>query len=150
MPNSNYAQVSSLLAQGKLHWQTDAISAALLTGATFDASHKVISEAGGSVVGTAPITGRALGDDGSALGQPVIFANADAGTVYQLVLIQSNGVGEPLLLAWIDETIQEEDENTDITVAQDGTLIIRPVEYDSTPAPDGSVLPPQVGVWMNL
>jgi hypothetical protein len=63
-----------------------------------------------------------------------------------MALIQSNNVSEPLLLAWIDENEQD---NT-ITVVQDGTLIVRPVLTDDFVAPDGSVLPPQVGVWMTL
>jgi len=172
MSNSNYAQVSSLLAAGKLHWQTDAISAVLLTGASFDPAHTVISDTGGTIEGLVPVMGRALVES-NAMGQPVIFPavkssafDGDGSPVtddegepilddedrplfyidYQMALIQSNNVSEPVLLAWIDEN----QEAGEITVVQDGTLIVRPVLTDDYVAPDGTVLPPQVGVWMTL
>jgi hypothetical protein len=145
MSNSNYAQVSSLLAQGKLNWATDNISMARLVGGTFNAAHKLLSEVGGTLAGTALINGRALVEN-NALGQPVVFPESVADTEYQMVIVQMTGPTTSNLLAWIDEN----EAGDPITVERDGSLIVRPVEFDSTAAPDGTVLPPQVGAWMKL
>lgn len=145
MPNSNYAQVATLVAQGKLHWETDAISAALVTGATFNANHTKLAEVAGSRVGMATILGRSVTDDDEALGQPVVYPTARKSTNYQVIIVQRINASDALVLAWIDEN----QDGDPITIARDGTLIVRPVQTDIVP-PDGVVLPPQVGVWMKL
>lgn len=146
MPNSNYAQVATLLAQGKLRWELDNISTILLTGATFNASHTKIDQVGGTNAGQAVIFGRTLADNGYALGQPVVFPTAQKDINYQVVIVQLIGPTDALVLAWIDEN----EEGDPITVERDGTLIVRPVQTDDIVPEDGVVLPPQVGVWMKL
>jgi len=145
MSNSNYAQVSTLLAQGKLHWQTDNISALLLTGASFDAADTTVADVGGTSVGGGPVMGRALVEN-KALGQPVFFSEVTADSEYQVILVQNTGPNTANVLAFIDENF----DGDPITVDRDGTLVVRPVEFDPEEAPDGTVIPPQVGVWMTL
>jgi hypothetical protein len=155
MPNQKYSQVNTLLVQNKLHWATDAISAMLFTGATFDAAQKKVSELGVRPVATVPIMGRTVGEGGEALGYPATFDKVDPDTVYQVIVGLDDGLHDLLLLAFIDnndrEGLDEQGQpvDTTLTVKRQGSLIIRPVE-ESTIDGQSVVLPPTMGVWMRL
>ena len=141
MPNSKYTQVVDLLAAGKLRWDSDLIEACLLTGASFDAGDKTLSEVGQSIQ-TTTIQGRWVAPGGNFIGQPALFQNADGDSDYQVVLVQNTGMGDPNLLAWYDT----DEGGGSIHLDNAGTLIIRPSLLENPPegAPDASRL------WMKV
>jgi hypothetical protein len=155
MSNQKYSQVNTLLVQNKLQWATGAISAMLFTNATFDAAQKRVSELGVRPVATVPIMGRTVGEDGAALGYPATFDKVQPDTIYQVIVVLDDGPHDPLLLAFIDTNNRDESQNEPddqtLSVARQGSLIIRPVE-ESTTVVDGNTmtLPPTMGVWMRL
>ena len=122
MPNSKYAQVTDLLAQGKLRWATDMIEARLVSGSSFDAADKTLADVGSSI-SSSPIQGRWVAEGGNFMGQPVFFGSVQAGT-YQVVVVQLMGSGDAAanVLAYYDS-----DENdSPLTLDNDGTLAVRP------------------------
>ena len=141
MANSKYSQVADLLAAGKLRWDSDLIEARLLTGATFDAADKVLSDVGQSLQ-TWTIQGRWVAPGGNLMGQPAYFQNADGETTYQVVIVQNDGMGDPALLAWYDTSEGDEP----IHLENAGTLIIRPVLLENPP--EGS--PEAARLWMKV
>jgi len=149
MSNKNYAQVPDLLVQGKLRWDIDSIVAMLVTGAEYHSEHKKFSELGVSSLGQVPIQGRWLGQDGMAMGLPAAFPHAEAEQEYQVLVAKDIGLGDPLLLAFVDQ----DGEGDPLTVLRSGTLIIRPfygVTVQPLINPPLSEPPPTVGVWMVL
>lgn len=147
MSNQKYSQVTDLLVQGRLRWATDAISAMLYSGATFDAAAKRASELGVRPIVTVPILGRTVGEGGAALGFPATFQQASPDIDYQVVVGLDDGTHDLLLLAFIDAN--EADET--LTVQRPGSLIVRPVEAVTVVIDSKSVsLPPTMGMWMRL
>ena len=143
MPNQNYAQVTEFVGQGTLSWETDSILAVLVLGGSFDPNHKKVSELTGTRKGTAPIAGRWLAPDGTAMGQPAVFQKVGTGE-YQVIVAQAvDGGDDPNLLAFVDTNA----EDALITVTRTGSLIVRPIEPDIAVPPER---PPTIGVWMRL
>ena len=143
MANQNYAQVATLLDEGKFRWETDSVVAILYTSAVFDESDKTVADLTGARLTTQLIQGRWLGPEGQAMGLPVAFPKADAGPTYQIVVAQEVGNGNPNLLAFIDSNADD----SPITVLRSGTLIVRPVLAPVEVPPER---PPTIGVWMKL
>lgn len=148
MSNKNYAQVTDLLAQGKLRWELDMIQAMLVTGAQYHSEHKNFSELKVPLLGQAPIQGRWLGQGGMAMGLPASF-RAESDKEYQVLVVKDIGMGDPLVLSFIDQ----DGDGKSIGVKRSGTLIVRPY-YDLNVQPlinpPLSEPPPTVGVWMVL
>lgn len=146
MTNQNYAQVTDLLTAGTLRWDTDSILALLVSGASFDASNKLLADLGVAVITRAPIQGRWIGEGGFAMGLPAAFQKVAAGTIFQVIVAQDNGTANPVLLSYMDETT----EGGDITVQRGGALIIRPSQDNPPQPPDNLIPPPTTGLWMKL
>jgi hypothetical protein len=100
-----------------------------------------VADLGGERGGVQPIMGRYF-EDGQAMGLPVAFQKVSAATPYQVVVAQDVGNGNPNVLAFIDTNADD----SPITIARTGTLIIRPV----LPAVPPDDKPPTIGVWMRL
>ena len=142
MANRNYDQVAELYAQGKLSWEQDAIIALLCVGETFDASAKTVADLAGSRVAVQSIQQRWF-YDGLAMGLPVAFQKVSSGVEFQVLVAQDTGNNNPNLLAYIDANADD----SPITVARTGTLIIRPVLPPVEVPPERA---PTIGVWMRL
>jgi hypothetical protein len=142
--NQNYDQVPALVSQRLLFWDQDQIKALLMQGATYVGTHERVSQAGGSVVSSAPILGRWINEFGYFMGQPAVFQQVAAEPVYQVLVTQDDGRGDNRLLAFIDQ-----DQNgTEITVQRAGSLIIRPSQENVPVPPDMMEQPPIVGFWL--
>lgn len=141
MANSKYAQVIDLLAQGKFNWVSDSVLGILVTGATFNAANKKLSELGATQIATTPINGRYLAEGGACMGLPAFFPTINGDTDYQLVLALALGgyAYDPDLLAFFDTDEEDESLHLDTT----GTLVVRPTAVD--PLLEGSVR-----MWMRL
>ena len=141
MANEKYSQVTDLLAQGRLNWQTNLIDAALLKDATFDKDHKLLSEVGSPVARTS-IQGRWVGPGGECMGYSVFFTAAEAEVPYQVVVIQDTGTGDPNVLAWYDT----DESDGPLQMENTGTLVIRPQVPDTVQ--EGA--PTESRVWMRV
>ena len=139
MANSKYSQVMDLLTAGKLNWATNNIQAALLEGASFDESHKKLSEVG-QPLARQPIQGRTVAS-GAFLGYAVAFSRVPAGE-YQVVVMQDEGA-DGNVLAWYDT---DEGEGP-LTMDHEGTFVIRPILVPNDLPPDSTS---QIRVWMTI
>lgn len=146
MSNQNYDQVTDLVAQGSLHWDTDQIVALLVTGAAFDGAHLRLSDVGASYVTSAPIQGRWIGEGGMAMGLPAAFQKVLSEQEYQVLVAQDDGRGNPVLLSFMNE---DTDGNV-IAVQRTGTLIVRPSQENLPTPPETVTPPPTTGFWLKL
>ena len=140
MANQNYDQTLELALQGNLNWGVDSISALLYTGAEFDPVAKTLADLTGEIRATQVISGRYITEDGMAMGLPVAYQRVSEGEEFQIVIVQETGNGNPNLLAFIDTNADD----SPISVAHSGTLIIRPMLVE------GIDDPPTIGVWLRL
>jgi hypothetical protein len=118
--NQKYAQFMSLLATGRLNWLTDTIQAVLVKDAAFDVNDKVLSDVG-QAIKTVPVTGRAVVGQ-AFIGDPVFFPDVAGEQAFQVVIVQNRGTSNPNVIAWYDTT----SDNDTISVANPGTLVVRP------------------------
>ena len=142
MANEKYSQVTDLLAQGKLNWPGHNIEACLVKGATFDENDTKLSELAAPVVAKALIQGRTVAPGGECLGYAVFFPTAEAEVVYQVVVTQNLGTGDPNLLAWYDTA----EDGGPLEMENTGTLVIRPQPPAAVPEGASS----ESRVWMRV
>ena len=121
MANQKYAQVVDLLATGRLDWSTDDIVGVLLSNATFDTDHTLVSQAGTTVAIT-PLPDRSIAPGGECWGSPLIFELVQGDADYQVVLAKNDGSSALQTLAFYDLDAGDDP----IHVISDGTLIVRP------------------------
>jgi len=138
--NSNYTQVTALLEQGKLHWDTDVVMAFICSGATFHAGSEQVSDEGGRVLAKVMVPGRLVLDD-QWLGLPIIYDYAKAATPYQVILAKELGAGRNKVLSFFD-TVNDGDAEVPIQASKDGTLVLRPEYIDIEDMTYGT------GLWM--
>ena len=130
MANQKYAQVVDLLAAGRLDWATDDIVGVLLSNATFDAAHTLVSQVGTTVAIT-PLPDRSIAPGGECWGSPLIFELVQGDADYQVVLAKNEGAAELQTIAYYELNATDDP----IHVVSDGTLIVRP----SVAVPDTTV-----------
>lgn len=131
MPKFN--KLRTMLANGDMQWPSQAITCALLSGYTFDATHDslaAIQGAGGVVLGTGKLAGKVVTATGVAQSFAVPLKLIPAGGPYDVVLVSDLGVSL-LPLVFYDNVV---------TMASSGDILIRP---------EGSVLG-GVGSWFQV
>jgi len=137
MANAKYDNLVPMLASGRLNWPADTIQAFLMTGTTFNAIHKRVSEVGGTPVGRVPLPERTVRDtDGALLGFPVSFPNAPGNVNFSVIIAKDDGINDPLVISFYDRN----QSNAVIKLTAPGTITVRPVGSDS-------VTP---GVWLDF
>ena len=140
MANAKYDNLNVMLSNGKLNWMNDVIVGVLVSGATFNASHKTVAEAlgpDGQNIAKLPIQGKSIGEDGSFRGWPLSFAGAQPDVSYQLLMAKDSFSGTGDLLAFFDT----DDLGDPFTVQNVGTLILRPIVVQG-------IEPAILGVWL--
>ena len=126
MPNAKYDHTSTVITGEQ--WRGDRIRAYLFEGAVFDPAHTTLGQAREGAVqkNNTEIMSRSVGPAGEALGVSALFNVTPKGGPYQMVLAWDRGGPDMTVLAFYDE-----DENgEEIALANNGSLIIRPKDFD--------------------
>ena len=129
MSNAKYDNVTQMTASGELNWAGDLIRAVLCQGATFDASHKALTDVmtpPAQTITSMLVNGRSLGPNGEALGMAVSYPRTFKDIEYQVILVKDQGRPEVPVVAFYDEN----EDGSPITLLNNGTLIVRPVGGD--------------------
>jgi hypothetical protein len=142
MANSKYSQVAGLVSSGQLRWQSDQILGCLVTGASFDAADRTLSQVG-PAISIAPIQGRFMAEAGACMGLPVFFQKIPPDVEYQLVVVQNLNNGDPNVLAWYDTS-----ESGPLKVENGGTLVVRPTLAEELP--ETYTGPESARMWMRV
>jgi len=123
MANAKYDNLMVLMTTGKLNWAGDALVAFLMTGATYNAAHTTVTEAGGTRMSVVPVPQRSVGPTGSLLGGAGSFSNMPKDTNFQVLIAKDTGPGTtPSLLAFYDV----DGDAHALRLDNNGTLIVRP------------------------
>lgn len=142
MANSKYNYLTEMMATGRFNWESDHILAMLTKGVGFDITFERLSQAlaqtGAVHQATSEVTGRALSAQNEALGMPATFSTIASATDYQVLLVKDENTGDPALVAFYDQ----DDTNANITIQNNGTLIVRPI--------DSAQAQPPAGVWFKF
>jgi hypothetical protein len=126
-----------MLASGRLNWPIDAVQGFLMQGATFNAAHLRLSQAGGTKRGTIILPQRSVrSSDGAFMGSPVSFSSVAAGVNFSLVLAKEDGSLDPWLISFYDEDTT----GSAFHLTTPGSITIRPVGSD----------PVTPGVWLDF
>jgi hypothetical protein len=138
MANAKYDNLMVLMSTGKLNWAGDAIVALLMTGATYNAAHTTVTQAGGTRMSMVPVPQRSVDPSGSLLGGAVSFSNMPKDTNFQMIIAKDTGPGTtptPLAFYDVDGDVHA------LRLDNNGTLIVRPEQL--LPAEDTGQ-----GVWV--
>lgn len=117
MPKFN--KLRTMLANGDMQWSAQSVTCAVLSGYTFDATHDTLAAiqgAGGVVLGTGKLAGKAVTVDGLAQSFAVALKLIPAGGPYDVLLV-SDLATSLLPLVFYDNVI---------TMASSGDILIRP------------------------
>ncbi len=140
MANAKYDNLNVLLSTGKFNWMNDVIVGILVKGVDFDQTNNTVNEAlgaEGSVMSKLPVQGKAVGADGSFQGWPIAFQAVEPGDDYQMLLVKDTYGSSGDVLAFFDT----DDLGNPLTVANAGSLILRPIQVVGAD-------PPILGVWL--
>lgn len=127
MPNAKYDHTSVIISGND--WIKNRVRAFLLEGAVFDPAHTVLSDVkeGATQRNVTEIQNKSVGSGGAALGVSALFNVTPKGDAYQVVLVLDRGPTEPSpVLAFYDE----DGEGSPIGLQNNGTLIVRPQDFD--------------------
>ena len=138
MANEKYDNLTTLLSSGRLNWSADNIVAVLVTGATFDPTHAVITDLGVGTLASVNVPGRSVAADGSLVGLPVVFNAVDKDIELQVVFCREDGITS-VPLAWFDT----DDNDGPMILTNNGTFTMRPT-------PGSMAGPPQLGTWVTF
>lgn len=126
MSNYKYAQTSTIMSG--LDWLGGRIHAFLLSGAVYDKTDTLLSQVreGTTLKNVTEIQNRGVGGEGQALGSAAQFAVTQKGGPYQLILTWDKNQGDQLVLAFCNE----DGAGNPLALKNNGTLIVRPQDYD--------------------
>jgi hypothetical protein len=126
MANAKYDQTSTIMSGQD--WVGGRIMAYLLEGAVYDKTHQTLNQAqaGAAQRNVTEILNRSVGSGGEALGRAAAFSVTPKGAPYQVILAWDRNQPEMSVLAFYDE----DDAGGPIGLQNNGTLIVRPENYD--------------------
>lgn len=126
MSNYKYTQTSTLMS-GPV-WLGGRINAWLLSGAVYNKTHTLISQVrvGATLKNVTDIPNLGVGGEGQAFGSAAQFAVTPKGGPYQLILTWDQNLGDQRVLIFCDE----DGVGNPIALENNGTLIVRPQDYD--------------------
>lgn len=140
--NQQYDQLPTLINERHLDWPRAIVYGLLVEGAEFDATHTRLDDLRVTVQKRETLRGKSIffADNGEYLaGLPIAFTWVKANTPYQVVLTWDDGRTE-----WLLGFYDEDADGNPLQVAQQGSLIVRPVIPE-----DGTNPIPDYGLWLS-